>query len=59
MQPDPEQSIAAAAKWLSITPDSGRPHPIIPHLQHQFALSAVQAVQAIRAAKSLREAGSR
>lgn len=41
-------SITRAAKWLAATPDDKRPHPLLPHLQSEFGLSAADAIAAIR-----------
>jgi len=45
--------ILQAARWLSTTPQRQRPHPIIPHLQKVFGLSAKEAVEAIRKAHEI------
>lgn len=40
--------IERAAAWLASTPESERPHPIIPAIRERFGLSAVEACEAIR-----------
>jgi hypothetical protein len=54
--PERQHSTAVdeAARWLANTPDGRRPHPIIPHLQRQFGISAGEAVQAIRQSNLIR-----
>jgi hypothetical protein len=44
-------AISVAAEWLASTPQSDRPHPIVPHLQKTFGLSALEAIEAIREAR--------
>jgi hypothetical protein len=46
--------IQQAAAWLASTPESDRPHPIIPALRERFGLSAVEAVEAIREANQIK-----
>jgi len=41
-------AVKKAARWLAETPDDKRPHPLVPHLQSEFGLSAADAVAAIR-----------
>lgn len=43
-------SIKQAARWLATTPEAQRPHPILPHLQKSFGLTAKEACDAIREA---------
>ena len=47
-------SIQKAARWLAVTPDDKRPHPLVPHLQSEFGLSAADAIAAIRESKLIR-----
>ncbi|MGB3831202.1 MAG: hypothetical protein WA975_04980 [Mesorhizobium sp.] len=46
-------AILDAARWLSTTPQRQRPHPIIPHLQKTYGLSAKEACDAIRKAHEI------
>jgi len=46
--------VKQAAVWLATTPDSMKPHPIIPHLRRRFALTALEASQAIVEARLIR-----
>lgn len=50
--------IDKAATWLAVTPDSHRPHPLIPHLQLEFGLSLQEAIAAIREANLKRARAS-
>lgn len=45
--------ILEAARWLSTTPQRQRPHPIIPHLQKTYGLTAGEAIEAIREAHKI------
>lgn len=51
-------AIDQAAEWLASTSQLDRPHPIIPHLQRTFGLTAMEAVQAIRDARLLDAPGA-
>lgn len=42
------KKIDEAATWLATTPDTHRPHPLIPHLQAAYGLSLQEAIAAIR-----------
>jgi hypothetical protein len=44
-------AIETAAEWLATVPQAERPHPIVPHLQKTFGLSALEAIEAIREAR--------
>ena len=44
-------AIDAAAEWLASTPQAERPHPLVPHIQRTFGLTAIQAIEAIREAR--------
>lgn len=46
--------VIEAATWLATTPDSMKPHPIIPHLRRRFALTALEASQAIVEARLIK-----
>lgn len=48
------EAIHKAARWLATTPEAQRPHPIIPHLQKSFCLTAKQACDVIREANLIR-----
>jgi hypothetical protein len=47
-------AVLDAAKWLATTPSAKRPHPLVPHLQRAFGLSAKEAVEAIREANLIK-----
>lgn len=51
-------NIERAATWLATTPDSHRPHPLIPHLQVEFGLTLQEAIAAIREANLKRTRAS-
>lgn len=51
---DHAQAVAKAASWLATTPDAQKPHPILPHLQKAFGLTAAEAIDAIRQAQLIR-----
>ncbi|TCQ80246.1 hypothetical protein EDF68_103299 [Ochrobactrum sp. BH3] len=38
--------VIEAAKWLAVTPDKDRPHPIIPELRQRFSLTVLEATLA-------------
>lgn len=48
------EAVLEAARWLATTPDSKRPHPIIPHLRKTYGLSPKEAAEAIREANLIR-----
>lgn len=39
--------VIEAALWLATTPDSEKPHPLIPELRQRFGLTAMEACAAI------------
>lgn len=51
---DHSAAVMNAAHWLSTTPDSQRPRPIIPHIIKTFGLSHREAVEAIREANLIK-----
>lgn len=48
------EAVLKAARWLATTPESQRPHPIIPHLVKTFGITSGEAVVAIREANLIR-----
>lgn len=47
-------AIYEAARWLSLTPESERPAPLIPALRNRVGLSAQEACEAIAEMKLIR-----
>lgn len=38
--------VTEAARWLALTPDRDKPHPIIPALRRRFGLTVLEATLA-------------